>query len=146
MLWLSSCLVGALIFGYFAWRLDAVRVLVETAIRAEDPTASESSVQTAVNTTIAVSLGLIVLSVSSKMLLALLMALRRSWTRVVLAILGVVTAPLTTVAATVLTGGTVESRNWLLLALAAQEVLMLGGLVTMFVRPSTVWLRGRLPG
>jgi hypothetical protein len=144
LVWLGSCLVGAVIVGYLAWRLDAVREIVGNAVREDDSTTSSSTLRRTVDITIALSLGSMVIAVALKLVLALVMAYQHRWARVLLAIIGVLTAPVPTIAATVLTAGTLETRRWLLLALATQEVLMVIGLVTMFLPSATRWMRLRL--
>ncbi|MDQ3468637.1 MAG: hypothetical protein M3487_02505, partial [Actinomycetota bacterium] len=143
-LWILSGLCGFLIIGYFIFHLGGVRALLETTMRAEDPDVDGAALKTAINGTIAISLGLIGLFAESVLLLALLMAGRRNWARGLLAIVGVVTLPVTAVGATLLTVGAIESRVWLLLAIIAQQVFMVAGMVTMFLPAPNAWFRLRL--
>ena len=143
-IWILSGLAGLVVLGYFISRLDGVHALLETTMRAEDPGVDDASLQTAINSTIAITLGLIGLCVALKLVLALVMATRRNWARVQLAIVGVVALPATGVGATLLTVGTVETRGWLLFTIVAQEVLMLAGMVTMFLPAPNTWFRLRL--
>jgi predicted anti-sigma-YlaC factor YlaD len=142
--WMLSCLAGLLIIAYFLYRLEAVHALLETTMREEEPAVDEGSLQVAINSTIAVALGLVGLSVALKIWLALVMAARRNWARVLLTIVGVVALPITAVSATLLTVGTVEERIWMLLAIIAQEVLVVVGMITMYLPGPNTWFRLRL--
>ncbi len=142
-IWILSGLAGLAIVGYFVSRLDGVRALLTTTMRTKDPDVDDTSLQTAINSTIAIALGLIGLFIALKLLLALVMAARRNWARVLLAIVGVLALPVTAVGATLLTVGTVETRGWLLFTIVAQEVLMLAGMVTMFLPAPNSWFRLR---
>ena len=143
-LWLLSALCGFSIIAYFIFDLGEVRALLETTMRAEDPDVDDANLKTAIDGTVAISLGLIGLFAESALVLALLMAGRRNWARGLLAIVGVVTLPVTAVGATLLTVGAIESRIWLLLAIIAQPIFMLAGMVTMFLPAPNAWFRLRL--
>jgi hypothetical protein len=146
-LWAVSCLAGVVIVAYFVWRLDAVRDLVEGAVREDDADATAATVEQAATTIVAASLGVLGLTVAARAVLTGYMAARRGWARVLLVIVGLLTAPLPAAFASLLTDGTLGSRRWLLLAIIAQEVLMLAGLVTMWLPSATHWFRTRLrPG
>lgn len=147
VLWALSCLAGVAIVAYFVWRLDAVRDLVEGAVLEQDPDATAATVEREATTIVVVSLGVLGLTVAVRALLTGYMVARRGWARVLLAIVGLLTAPLPAAFASLLTDGTLESRRWLLLAIIAQEVLMLAGLVTMSLPSASHWFRTRLrPG
>ncbi len=136
--------MGVAIIGYFVWRIDAVRDLLEAAVRAEDPDASDSTVRGAVRTTIGVTLVVLGLTVGLRALLAAYMAARRGWARVLLVVFALPTAVLPAVGASLLTDGTLDSRPWLVSVVIAQEVLMLAGVVTMFLPSANRWFRMRL--
>jgi hypothetical protein len=143
-LWALSCSAGVAIVAYFVWRLDAVRDLVEGAVREQESDATAATVEREATTIVIVSLGVLGLTVAARALLTAYMVARRGWARVLLAIVGLLTAPLPAAFGSLLTDGTLESRRWLLLAIIAQEVLMLAGLVTMSLPSASHWFRTRL--
>ena len=143
-LWLVSCFVGVVIVGYFLYRLDGVRSLLETAMREEDPAVNEQSLRRAIDATVIISLGLMSMVLALKLWLTIVMAARRNWARVLLLIVAIVGLPMPATGATLLTVGTVEERTWLLVAIIAQEVLVVIGVVTMFLPAANSWFRHRL--
>ncbi|MGH9269707.1 MAG: hypothetical protein ACRDZ2_00355, partial [Ilumatobacteraceae bacterium] len=142
--WILSCVVGFLIIGYFVYRLDGVRTLLETAMLEEDPAVDASALNRAVDATIAIAIGLMAVLVAIKLWLTIVMAARRNWARVLLTIVSIVGVPVPAISATLLTVGTVEDRAWMLSAIIAQEALVLIGLVTMYLPAPNSWFRHRL--
>lgn len=113
-------------------------------MREEEPTVDDRSLRTAIDATVAIAISLMAVVVALKIWLTILMAARRNWARVLLAIVGILGLPIPAISATLLTVGTVEDRMWLLIAIIVQEALVLIGVIMMFLPAPNSWFRHRL--
>ncbi len=143
-IWIGSGLAGFAIVAYFTIRMEAVRLIVDATIAADDPNLTSSQRQSAVFATMAVGFVAMAVVVWATLTLAVLMAGRRHWARVLLAIIGILAAPVTTIGSSLLTGGSLSERTWLQLVHVTQAVLALIGFATMFLPAPNRWFRARL--
>lgn len=143
ILWLLSCVAGLAIVIYLGSRISDVRLELRDTLIAEGRY-TETAVGPVVDRTVVAALALIALPVALKLWFALLMGGRRNWARILLAIVGVLAFPLTFGAMNLLTGDLFDNPAWVVIAMFAQEVLVLAGLVTMFTRAPTTWFKTRL--
>lgn len=143
VLWLLSCAAGLAIVVYLGSRISEVRLELRETLLAERRY-TEATVGPVVDRTVVAALALIALPVALKLWFALLMGGRRNWARILLTIVGVLALPLTFGAMTLLTGDLFDNPIWVVIAIFAQEVLVLAGLATMFTRAANTWYKTKL--
>lgn len=143
--WLLSCCAGLAVTVQFVVRYDEVREGLTATILADDPGRAPGSLDSAVDTTLLLTFAAFAVPIVLKAILAMLMTGQRNWARFALALVGVLALPLGGVSTALLTFDTVPVPAWVPVAVGAQEVLVLVGLVTMFLPPSNAWFRSPRP-
>jgi len=139
-----AALPGLAVLAYFGAKFSEVRDAIVATVEEDRPSLSVASVDRTANAILAIILGLLAGPAALILLLAPLMAARRNWARIVLAIVGVASPILTAVAVVLMTADKFVDPLWLIVAISIQAVLVLGGLVTMFRPRANAWYRARL--
>ena len=143
-LWVLAALPGIAVLAYFGTKFNEIRDAVTETVENDRPSLSSASVDRAVNAILGIILGLLAVPSALILLLAPLMARRRNWARILLAIVGMVAPVLAAVAVVLMTADTFVEPLWLIVAISIQAVLVLGGLVAMFRPNANAWYRARL--
>jgi hypothetical protein len=139
VLWFAACAAGG--FGLLAAMMDgaALRAKLAAAATEADPTAPAQLVDDGVDTTILLVLGGVALLVVVTLVGTALLLRRRRWSRWLLLGTGLLTLAAGDVAQSVVTGGVDLDRIGFLVQLG----LVVLALVTLFLRSTRAWLRGR---
>jgi hypothetical protein len=139
VLWFAACAAGG--FGLLAAMMDgaALRAKLEAAAAEADPTASAQRVDSGVDTTILLVLGVVALLVVVTLVGAALLLRKPRWSRWLLLVTGLMTLAAGAVAQSVVTGGVDLDR----IGFLVQVGLVVPALVTLFLRSTRAWLRGR---
>ncbi|HEY2723944.1 MAG TPA: hypothetical protein VGI84_04590 [Pseudonocardiaceae bacterium] len=133
--WVSSFMAGLLAVAYSLSKLDELRGVLAADVRAQRPQIAPDALDRVVRTTINVGLAGVTGIVLAQLVLAVLVLGRHHWARVTLTALG-----LAGMLATLFALVTFAERTQVLLA--AQAVLIVGGIVLMFQPGANTWFRG----
>jgi len=135
-LWIASFLAGSVAMALSFRNLRELRAGLEEIARQRQPDAEADVVDQAVNIVLYGALGGTVSLISLQVVLAVVMGTCRSWARVLLTVVAVLSLPVL-----LLTRDVVSSQaGW---ALALEVLLMLAALVTMFLPGANTWFRRR---
>jgi hypothetical protein len=139
VLWFTACAAGG--FGLLAAVMDgtALRAKLEAAATEADPTASAQLVDDGIDTTILLVLGVVALLLVGTLVGTALLLWRRRGSRWLLLATGLLTLASGLIAQSVVTGGVDLDR----IGFLAQIGLVVPALVTLFLRSTRAWLRGR---
>ena len=135
-LWIASFLAGSVAMALSFRNLRELRAGLEEIARQRQPDAEADVVDQAVNIVLYGALGGTLSLISLQVVLAVVMGTCRSWARVLLTVVAVLSLPVL-----LLTRDVVSSQaGW---ALALEALLMLAALVTMFLPGANTWFRRR---
>lgn len=133
--WVSSFMAGLLAVAYSLSKLDELRGVLAADVRAQRPQIAPDALDRVVRTTINVGLAGVTGIVVVQLVLAVLVLGRHHWARVTLTVLG-----LAGMFATMFALVTFAERTQVLLA--AQALLIVGGIVLLFQPGANTWFRG----
>ena len=140
--WLASCLFPAIAITYALSRLADVRAHQRALALTETPDVTAVSLERAVTVTISIAVASLVLPIVLEVVFAILMVKRQNWARGALLIVGLVAVPASLIAVDALSDdAAVTNRNYVLVGIAAQALLVLIAAVLMYRPDANVWFR-----
>jgi hypothetical protein len=140
-IWIISCLVPLVAIIYSVTRLDDVRAHLRATAMIEDPSATAESLDRVVNVTMWIALAALAVPVVVEIILAIVMANRRNWARVLLLLAGLLGIPAAAIAFGALSDDAAASKNNLAIGIAVQALLVVVAIVLMFVPSANHWFR-----
>jgi len=141
--WFLSAAAGVTAGAYFGTRLDEIRAGVTTAVRAEDPTLTDSSASDLVDTTMILAFSALAAPVVLAGVFILLMLTRRYWARAVLTLVAIATIPSIAVGFAILSVEEVQPPDWAIGAALGQLGLIVVAVFTMFLPSANRWFHER---
>jgi hypothetical protein len=141
LLWLASLVVGAAVVAYAYTQFDKLRPELRSVIQARDPSITAESLEQVVSASLYVALGTLLAFLVIELLLLSPMRRGRNWARIVLATVGLVSVPTFIVVRGVLAMDQPVAKDYILLGLGLQELLMLFAVVAMFLPSAKAWFR-----
>ncbi len=140
-LWITSSVLGGVAVAYAVAHLGARREQLRLWATSTDAALTTTRVDTIVTLVIVAALVGIALPMVLQLVFALVLRSGRSWARVVLTVLSLITIPALIVAApTLAVDG--SASNYVVLGSALALLLVVMALIFMFLPSSSRWLRG----
>jgi hypothetical protein len=142
LLWLASLVVGFAVVGYAYTRFDELRPALRSLIQERDSNITAESLEQVVSASLYVALGTLLAFVVVELLLLAPMHRGRNWARILLATVGLVSAPTFILVRGVLAAEQQPvAKDYILLGLGLQTLLMLLAVVAMFLPSASAWFR-----
>jgi hypothetical protein len=142
--WLASCLFPVIAITYALSRLADVRAHQRAIALIETPDATPVSLDRAVTVTIWIAIASLALPIVLEVVFAILMVKRLNWARTALLIVGLVAVPASLIAVDALSDdAALTNRNYVLIGIAVQALLVLVAAVLMYRPDANIWFRTR---
>jgi hypothetical protein len=142
LLWLASLVVGFAAVGYAYTRFDELRPALRSVIRDRDANITAESLEQVVSASLYVALGTLLAFLVVELLLLAPMRRGRNWARILLATVGLVSMPTFILVRGVLAAEQQPvAKDYILIGLGLQTLLMLLAFVAMFLPSASAWFR-----